>query len=327
MKLEDIGFYTLSDERAEGKHPHMSRCEMIVTSACNFKCPYCRGVENYSVDCQGHIDFEVAMFAIQDWCANGLKNIRFSGGEPCAYPRLRELIKAAKDGWVERIAISTNGSYGWLYPELVELGVNDFSISLDACCAEDANKMAGRAGFFDSVVSSIKMVSELTYVSVGVVLTPETADKLVDVLSFAHDLGVSDIRIITAAQWNGMLQHLEKIPVELLDAHPILKYRVNNLLNGLNVRGIKTTDSNRCALARDDSVVAGKWHFPCVIHMREGGQPLGEVGPNMQEQRLDFAANYDTHNDPICVKNCLDCLVQFNNAAADATGERYVWNL
>ena len=46
MKLEDIGFYTLSDERAQNIsiNSPLMRCELIVTSRCNFRCPYCRGI-------------------------------------------------------------------------------------------------------------------------------------------------------------------------------------------------------------------------------------------------------------------------------------------
>jgi hypothetical protein len=66
-------------------------------------------------------------------------------------------------------------------------------------------------------------------------------------------------------------------------------------------------------LVKDDSVVAGKWHFPCVIHMREGGEPIGEVNENMYEDRKKWSLNHNTHQDPICVKNCLDCLVDYNN--------------
>lgn len=48
MKLEKIGFYTLSDERVKNTsvNSQMKRCEMIITEYCNFKCPYCRGLSN-----------------------------------------------------------------------------------------------------------------------------------------------------------------------------------------------------------------------------------------------------------------------------------------
>jgi len=47
MKLEKIGFYTLSDYRARNvtiKSP-IQRGELILTDRCNLKCPYCRGLK------------------------------------------------------------------------------------------------------------------------------------------------------------------------------------------------------------------------------------------------------------------------------------------
>ena len=59
MRLEDIGFYTLSDERARDVARYsygatcacdripspLQRCELILTDRCNFRCEYCRGVK------------------------------------------------------------------------------------------------------------------------------------------------------------------------------------------------------------------------------------------------------------------------------------------
>lgn len=44
--LESIGFYTLCNARAESSwaDTSLSRCEIVLTAKCNFKCPYCRHV-------------------------------------------------------------------------------------------------------------------------------------------------------------------------------------------------------------------------------------------------------------------------------------------
>ena len=314
--LDDIGFYTLTNERALLRHSNLSRCEMILTTQCNFRCPYCRGAQAFSQDCSGHIEYKVATDVLKDWTDHGLRNVRFSGGEPMLYPHLKDLVRLAKRGGVERIAISTNGSFPFSrYTDLLSAGVNDFSISLDACCSEDADKMAGRRGVFENVTSNIRRLSALTYVTAGTVLTGDRADRVADVVMFAHSLGVSDIRIISAAQYSGVLFGLDKLPEHVLNAHPILRYRVHNLLRGRNVRGLSLADSDRCYLVRDDSAVAGHWHFPCVIYMREGGEPIGRVGPDMTTERYEWSLAHNTHQDGICVGNCLDCLVDYNNMA------------
>ena len=100
MTVSNIGFYTLTDERTRLEHSNLERCEMILTEFCNFRCPYCRGVSAYSRDCSGHIDLDVAKDVLSDWIKHGLKNIRFSGGEPTLYPHLIELIEMCRVGGV-----------------------------------------------------------------------------------------------------------------------------------------------------------------------------------------------------------------------------------
>ena len=106
---------------------------------------------------------------------------------------------------------------------------------------------------------------------------------------------------------------MNDIEQEILDAHPILAYRVKHFLEGRNVRGVKEKDTNRCNLMMDDSVVAGDYHFPCVIYMREKGEPIGKVNPNMRQDRIEFIKTHDCHKDPICKKNCLDVCIDYNN--------------
>lgn len=328
MKLEQIGFYSLCDERVKNTSitSQMQRCEIIITEYCNFNCPYCRGLADkiYGQRKLKMLSLDEIKQAIDYWCEGKLlKNIRFSGGEPTLHPNIKEIVSYAKSKGVERIAISTNGSNKIeLYEELIRLGVNDYSISLDACCAEDGDKMAGnKKGSWKKVIKNIERLSKLTYVTVGVVLTEENVQKTIDTIRFADKLGVSDIRIISAAQYNKPLPRLNEIETEILDKHPILKYRVNHFANGINVRGLSEQDNNQCPLMLDDSIVAGDYVFPCVIYMREGGKPVCKVGPNMRQQRLEYIKKHDTLKDPICKKNCLDVCKQYNNEYKKVHGE------
>ena len=111
------------------------------------------------------------------------------------------------------------------------------------------------------------------------------------------------------------------LPSRLFDKHPILKYRVNRILRDLPVRGLFEGDSDTCSLIKDDSVVAGGYHFPCVIYLREGGDPIGKVGTSMRKERLDWISKTCTTEDPICSKNCLDVCVAFNNKASKGEQE------
>lgn len=316
MKLEDIGFYTLSDKRCASASysSNLERCELLITSKCNFKCPYCRGT-----DSSADISFEQAKAIVDKWCEEGLTNIRFSGGEPTVVPWLVDLVKYTKSlGWVKRIAISTNGSASTeLYDELIEAGVDDFSISLDACCAEVGDIMAGgKKGSWEIVVKNIKHISSKTYVTVGVVFTEDTIDTTLDVIRFAsNDLGVGDIRIITAAQFKKGFVPFE-IEKEILDRHPILKYRIENMKNGRAVRGIGEKDNHQCPLILDDMCVKGNHHYPCIIKMREGCEPIGEMSDPaslIRWKRLQYYVEHNVFEDVVCKNNCLDVCVDYNN--------------
>jgi sulfatase maturation enzyme AslB (radical SAM superfamily) len=335
-ELKQIGFYTMYNERVKNASStsQMKRCEMIITEYCNFKCPYCRGLKSeiYEDRRIKQLSLEEIKRNIDLWCQNiPLENIRFSGGEPTLHKDIKEVVSYAKFKGIKRIAISSNGSSKTeLYRELVEFGANDFSISLDACCAEDGDKMAGNIkGAFDIVANNIRELSKLTYVTVGVVLTPENVQKTIDTIVFADSLGVSDIRIISAAQWNKPIEALGNIDPVLRAKYPILNYRVHNSKNGTNVRGMNDSDSKRCGLTLDDSVIAGDFHFPCVIYMRELGNPIGRVGPNMREDRKAWSESHDCQQDKICKDNCLDVCIDYNNKfreyhGSDLVGKRYL---
>jgi len=320
MKLENIGFYSLYDERVKNVSPksQMKRCEMIITEYCNFKCPYCRGLDNgiYGDRKKKELSFDEIKRNIDLWCLNEpLENIRFSGGEPTLHSDIVNIVKYAKSKKIKRIAISTNGSNNIdLYKELIDAGVNDFSISLDANCSSDGDMLAGYIeGSWNIVVENIKILSKLTYVTVGVVLSPDNISNTVSTINFAHDLGVDDIRIISSAQWNKPIPGLKKVSKEVRDAHPILNYRIEHFANGRNVRGIKATDSNKCSLVLDDSVIAGDYHFPCVIYMREKGAPIGKINTNMRNDRVKWFETHNTYLDDICRNNCLDVCIDYNN--------------
>lgn len=318
MKLEDIGFYTLSDERAKtscSSSPLM-RNELIITALCNFTCSYCRGTDMNGE--QGHMPLDDVKRVVDVWAENDIRNIRFSGGEPTMHPDLKEIISYTKSVCknIENIALSTNGSRSTrYYDELVVLGVNDFSISLDACCAEVGDSMAGgKTGVWHRIVKNIKHLSKKVYVTVGVVIDHENYEGMRDTILFAHSLGVADIRLISTAQWNdpAIFNGLD-LPQNLLDAHPIMNYRLQNFRNNRNVRGMSKRDFPRCALALDDIIAKGDYHYKCVIHMREGGEPIGKIGPNIRKEREHFFRNHNTYLDPVCRGNCLDVCVDYNN--------------
>jgi molybdenum cofactor biosynthesis enzyme MoaA len=316
MKLEEIGFYTLSDKRAQEVtfNSDLQRCELILTDKCNFKCAYCRGIKK---ELQGTMSLEKAKHIVDLWTDGNLHNIRFSGGEPTIWEGLGELVAYTRTKpSIERIALSTNGSASlFFYKNLIDLGVNDFSISLDACCSMDANLMAGTNAHFDHISTITKELSKLTYVTVGVVLDERNKDKLMSIIDYANSLGVSDIRIIPSAQYN------EPLAVNIETSLPILKYRLDNIKKGRHVRGLKEQDCKKCHLVKDDMVILNNCHFPCVIYMREHGKYIGSVDNKsineIRKEREEWFNKINIFEEDICKKNCLDVCIEHNDKVSE----------
>lgn len=308
-RLEDIGFYTLTDVRAATASPFspLMRCELLVTDACNFRCTYCRSSHD-----GGHLAWEDARAVLDLWIEDDIRNVRFSGGEPTLWPHLVAAVAHMPSGC--RVAISTNGSASQVvYDRLLAAGVTDFSISMDACCSSTAEKMADRSGVWERIVENIEYLSARTYVTVGIVVTDEKRQEVAATISLADSLGVSDIRVIPAAQYGATVE----VDAPTLEGHPILKYRMGNLASGRPFRGIAPTDAHRCSLVFDDMAVQDGKHYPCIIYLREGGDPIGEVGERMRTERAVWSATHDTHADPICKGNCLDVCIDYNNRCRD----------
>lgn len=320
MKLEDIGFYTLSDERAANvsvSSPLM-RCELILTDRCNFRCPYCRELNQ-----SGDISFADAVDTIGFWGLGKLKNIRFSGGEPTLHPHLLDFVKLATDWQIQRIAISTNGSAPLrVYEELLSAGVSDFSISLDGSCCSTVTEMSGtnNSKYWTQIIQNIQFLSKRTYVTVGIVFTEHNVEEAVNTVLFADSLGVSDIRVIPSAQYNRGLERLQNLPEEILNKYPILRYRIERSKKKLPIRGIREV-SAPCFLVLDDMAVMKNKHYPCIIYLREGGKPIGEVNSNMRQEREKWMLSHQSHLDPICKKNCLDVCCIHNQKVAESCSE------
>jgi MoaA/NifB/PqqE/SkfB family radical SAM enzyme len=252
---------------------------------------------------------EEACDVVDLWRGEGLKNIRFSGGEPTLWPDLDKLVHYTKVWGVEHIAISTNGSASLLnYLNLIRAGVNDISISLDACCSSTGETMAGKKDVYDHVLANIEALAPLVYVTIGVVLTDQNYHEVNKIVNLAKQFRVGDIRLISAAQQDNIItlpKHHE--------GRPILTYRCRNATLARGCRGLRPNDAHRCYLALDDMAVMNGKHYPCIIYMREHGKPVGPLDNTVRTQRLKWVQTHNSWLDPICKANCLDVCIDYNN--------------
>lgn len=303
MNLDEIGFYTLSDERARtaSATSRLTRAELLLTSRCNFNCRYCRRVGGPD------LSESEAFRAVSYFLGRDVFAVRFSGGEPTLISYLPALVEYARTK-ASRVAVSSNGTARRaVYDALLQAGVNDFSVSLDACCALNGDQISGVAGSWERVVETIRYLATRTYVTVGIVVNEDNIGTFQDTIRLGIDLGVSDVRVIPAAQFSCVLP-----PFEAETAMPILRYRLDRLREGASVRGLRAGDSKRCGLVLDDVAVCEGKHYPCIIALREGEPAIGDVGPAMWDERARWFVQTNVKRNPVCRENCLDVCAQYN---------------
>jgi len=318
MKLDDIGFPAITEERAKtaSTTSRLQRCELIATDACNLKCTYCKGLSSkYGTT----ISKNNAEHIISGWIDHGLQHASFSGGEPMCSPYIETFVKMLSDGGVPFISLSTNGTFPVeKYAKLIELGATHFSISIDGRNPYIADKMAGVDGAWKKVVKSITYLSQHSYVTASTVFNKDNVDDSANIIKFIHSLGVADIRFSSATQFNRLIPALELVPEDILKVHPILRFRIGNILKGINMRGISP---KRCWLPLDDMVVSNTLHFPCTMQMREGGCHIGSIigeggsiktMKEIRNERGAWCKSHDCFKDSICNKYCMDFIIAYN---------------
>ena len=312
MKLDDIGFYTLSEQRAKNVNisSPIARAEILLSDKCNLKCPYCRGLEN-----KGDLSIPYVKDILGYLYKENLVNIRLSGGEPTLYPFLKEIIWDCNKAGIKRIAISTNGTVERkLYKDLISLGVNDFSISLDSgCCSMGEIMTGGNKEAWGKTVDNIKYLSQHCYVTVGVVFNEINYYNAVETIAYIDSLNPSDIRVIPSAQYNKAVPQLVNLPKITLKKYPILNYRIKNFRKGKSFRGLTSKDCPKCYLVLDDIAISGKYQFPCIIYLREQGKFISIMDKDFRQKRVDWFKKHNSFEDNICRNNCLDVCVDYNN--------------
>jgi len=310
MKLEDIGFLEVVDERAQmiasGK---LSYCEWIITSNCNFNCPYCNRLEPRNTP-----DLTIDQIRSYTKTLAGMdcKYVHLTGGEPTTRKDLRDIVRMIREFNI-RVGISTNGSRRLTYYEdLIEAGVELFSISLDVH-QRDLNPKFTMvpANVFDVVASNIRELSKMVYTNVGVVFNDDNAERYGEIIEFISGLGTYDIRIMTATRYNKIISF--DLDSGLLAQHPILKFRVENFNAGRNMRGSGLSTTPRCHLVRDDITIFGEDFYPCAVYIREGGLPIGKFGADNVELRESWFESHNSHRDEICRTYCMDFKCRFND--------------
>lgn len=169
-----------------------------VTQECNLSCLYCYNHWRRS----GHVPRQTSLKQTQQSLNRLLEKIHFehitfTGGEPFLAEGLKEFVlKCRMKG--KGVTIISNGTIATRedYTLLSGMGVSLFEFPLHAERPDIHDTLTGKAGSFQSVLESIKSLSELnTAVCIVCVLTKQNIEHLQQTLEFASALGIKRFMI------------------------------------------------------------------------------------------------------------------------------------
>jgi MoaA/NifB/PqqE/SkfB family radical SAM enzyme len=240
-----------------------------ITHRCNLTCKMC-GIWRY-----GNEKEELSLPQIQDMAAKmrrlGVVQVAIGGGEPFATSHVEEAAKAFIDEGL-MLRLLTNGIGVGLdrLDKAMDMGVMNFSISLDSLYPERFDYICEHDGSWDEAVRSITHIGQRLAGKAGAlptlncVVSNLNLEELPDMVRFAKDVGFA----------------ISFLPVELLETSTsgqrnwearFIRYRPE--------MGLHSQDTAAAVLARVDTA------YDQIIQMKKDGWPVLNSTPYLQASR------------------------------------------
>ncbi len=345
--IDDIGFYTISEKRAERvvelyrrQDPlafKIARAEVVLGSQCNLQCRFCKGLPSNG---ESRLSETYLRSIFEEWMPGGAQYVHITGGEPTLWPDIRKLVETVTEVGAVACMTSNGAAPFSLYRDLVERGLRDIRISLHAHNPGLYEWITGVDSIFENVGENIRQLVYLRdrffpdlYVMINTCVLKETIQEFPSLLRFLMAFNPNDIKPVAIVQWTGhrleaaRKYYDQEILPKLLeitpqDTFPILRYRLPTLLTK-RLRGFpgKSNDGGleatpNCFLMLDDRCIDSEWYYPCNIYLRERGAPLGshyeDDFKTVAGRVWDFVHQHDIRKDPICCSCCPDVVREYN---------------
>lgn len=172
-----------------------------VTDRCDFRCTYCMAENMTFLPKKDLLTLEELNRLCSAFISKGVRKIRLTGGEPLVRKNImflvRELGQHVKDGTLDELTLTTNGSQLAKYAdELYDSGVRRINVSLDTLNPEKF-KAITRWGDYHKVMEGIDAAQKagLKIKLNAVALKDFNEFEIADMLRFAHGRGM-DMTVI-----------------------------------------------------------------------------------------------------------------------------------
>ena len=171
---------------------------LMLTDKCNLRCPMC-GACDYRPGDHDMLTTDEWGSVIQSASSLNTQVISLTGGEPFLRPDLFELIRLTHDHGIP-VHLNTNGTLltHANVRDLAECGPETLSVSLDAPEPKLHNSLRA-ADTFNRIIAGIRRVlahAPRTSVSINFLITRINYRTMADMVSFAEDLGVHQIKFM-----------------------------------------------------------------------------------------------------------------------------------
>ena len=182
----------------------LKRCVIKPTSACTADCATCRHRRSLHKSMQGadNLPFERWIDLIEESSGSGASGLVISGGEPTLYPRLLELVDAAR-ACSMHVKLNTNGSR--VGPEiarsLVETGLGEVQISLYSANEFRHDLMRRCRGLWKLATHAVRCFGQMKARfprfgnHVQTLLSRENLHELPDLIELCLSLGADSLAI------------------------------------------------------------------------------------------------------------------------------------
>jgi molybdenum cofactor biosynthesis enzyme MoaA len=344
-RIAEIQPFLDRPEAIDGTAP-LHRLTVFLTYACNLTCPYCKTIARSAAEYEERPQ-KRAVIRLPDFAAlldrlapHHLRHVHFTGGEAALRADLPQMIQLAKARGVAYASITSNGTLPpACYRALVDAGIDEIRISLDASDPALGAELSGRPGAWSAALASIAAIvaardrGAAVFLVLNMVVGRQNRARLSEIVRFLLEQRPDDIKLITEVQQRGCLGDFETASSELVEiermlaAYPperfaLLRRKLQTVFApeaiGLEQLEPGAPQPWRCYIPLTERTVDGVAYYPCSVYLREGGAPLGALTDTLEKQRertAAFVRAHDCRADPICRQYCLHCTRQFNEAA------------